>query len=111
MVRMESLSGRLLRVLRRMDSGGYEHKPDVDMSGYVPLDDRVIGACRCENCSSNSVIKRWHKNDLVCRFDHDLCHKGGKCYTKKRVWVGIRKGRAVYRVLTVKCERYANGLK
>ena len=56
-----------------MDSGSYKHKPDVDMSGYIPLDNRVKGACRCEKCSSDPVIKRWHENDLVCKYDLRLC--------------------------------------
>jgi hypothetical protein len=80
---------------------------------YVPLDSRVKGACRCEKCSSNAFIRRWYENDFVCRWDKDgeLCDREGKCYSKKRVFAGVRKGKAVYRVLTVKCPRCADGLK
>jgi hypothetical protein len=78
---------------------------------YVPLDKRVAGACRCKECSSNPAIARWYENDLVCRFDGGLCDRDGKCYSKKRVFAGVRKGKAVYRVAAVKCERCADGLK
>jgi hypothetical protein len=94
-----------------MVSGSYAHKPDVDMSGYVPLDGRVVGACRCAVCSSDSVIKRWYDNDFFCRFDGGLCYDDGKCYVNHRVAVGVRKGKVVWRVMVTKCKRCADGLR
>jgi hypothetical protein len=88
-----------------MDSGSYVHNPDVDMSGYVSLDGRVKGACRCEKCSSLSSVRRWHLNDLVCEYDGELCDRDGKCYEKRRVVVGRRKRKNVYRLRVVKCSR------
>ena len=38
-----------------VDFEGHEYDPSVDMSGYVPSDKRVKGACRCSVCSANSA--------------------------------------------------------
>jgi hypothetical protein len=38
-------------------------------SGYVSLDSRVKGACRCIVCSANPEIRKWYANDVMCRFD------------------------------------------
>lgn len=93
-----------------MGSGSYEYKPDVDMSGYVSLDNRVKGACRCEKCSSNPVVQVWYKNDLICS-SGGLCYDDGNCFSKRRVYVGSVKGKSRYRFMVVKCSRCVDGLK
>lgn len=76
---------------------------------YVPLDGRVIGACRCEKCSSIPAVRRWYENDLVCKSDGDLCYDGGKCFSNRRVYVGRVKGKLKFRLRVVKCPRYVDG--
>jgi hypothetical protein len=53
----------------------YEYKPDVDMSGYIPLAKRFKGACRCPVCSSNSEILKYFKNDFLCKSDGLPCDR------------------------------------
>jgi hypothetical protein len=89
----------------------YCHCSDVDMSGYVPLDSRVVGACRCGDCSSRSNIKRWHSNDRLCRFDNGLCYDDGNCYSKRRISIGFLKGKPKFRVSVLKCKRCVDVLK
>jgi hypothetical protein len=42
-------------------------------SVYISLDKRVRGACRCSVCSSNPDIAKWYLNDVLCKFDGQVC--------------------------------------
>lgn len=55
------------------DFGGYEQNFSIDVSVLVPLNRRVLGACRCSVCSKSSLVRSCYVNDVLCRFDGGVC--------------------------------------
>jgi hypothetical protein len=72
----------------------------VDMSGYIPLDKRVKGACRCSVCSSNSEIAKFYVNDILCIFDLKPCYSAN--------YSGVRGCSRRYRGYVLHCSRFVD---
>jgi hypothetical protein len=58
------------------------------MSGYIPLVSRLRGACRCPICSADSEIVKFYVDDVLCKFDSELCENANDlgvrvCFIKR----------------------------